>query len=156
MATLRFAVQPGLAFQLSNGMPQQFRLVFVQLQGLLDQPVALHQFGGGKPQRQPGTLGMVLNQMGDGVDAAVHGAVFAVGSITKINAARRFAVAGHMQSMLDQLVDALVFGGGDGHHRYTQQFFQLVDHDGASVGAHFIHHVQRQHHRNAQLHQLHG
>ena len=99
---------------------------------------------------------MVLDQVGRGVDAAVYRAVLAIGGIAEIDAAGDLAVAGHMQGMLHQLVDSLVLGGRDGHHRHTQQFFQFVDHDGAAIGAHFVHHIQCQHHRNPQLHQLHG
>ena len=142
------AVQAGLVFQLGDGI--------VQLQSSFDQLITLHQLGGGKPQWQTGVLGVVLNQVGHGVDAAVYRAVLAIGGIAEIDAAGDLAVAGHMQGMLHQLVDALVLGGRDGHHRHTQQFLQFVDHDGAAIGAHFVHHIQRQHHRNLQFHQLHG
>ena len=33
---------------------------------------------------------------------------------------------------------------GNWHNRHAEQLLQLVDHDGAAVGADLIHHVQRQ------------
>ena len=149
-------VQPGFAFQLGNGVAQKIPLVFVKLQRLFDQDIALYQFGGRKANGQPGALGMVFDQVGHRMDAAMHRALLAVGGIAEINAARAFPVAGNVQRMIYQLVNALVFGGGNGHHGHTQQFLQLVYHHGTAVGAHFVHHVEGQHHGNAQLHQLHG
>ena len=60
-----------------------------------------------------------------------------------------------MQGVLDQLVNALILGGGNWHNRHAEQLLQLVDHDGAAVSADLIHHVQRQNQRNVQLHELH-
>ena len=140
-------------------MAQQLLLVFVQRQRLQNQPVALHQLGGAEPQRQPRPLGVVLEEMGHRMDAPVYRtALVAVGfpGVAEINAAGGLPVAGHMQRMVDQFADALVFGRRDGHHRDAQQLLQLVHHDGAAVGAHLVHHVQRQHHGNLQFHQLHG
>ena len=135
------AVQAGLVFQLGDGMAQQFGLVFVQLQSSFDQLITLHQLGGGKPQRQTGALGVVLDQVGRGVDAAVYRAVLAIGGIAEIDAAGDLAVAGHMQGMLHQLVDALALRGGNRHDRNAEHGLHLVDADGAAVFAHLVHHV---------------
>ena len=93
--------------------------------------------------------------MAYGVYTAVHRTARAVPGIAEVNAARCLAVAGHVQCVLDQLVNALILGGGNWHNRHTEQLLQLVDHDGAAVGADLIHHVQRQNQRNVQLHELH-
>ena len=150
------AVQPGVAFQFGDRMPQHIGFVFVKIQRPFDQRIALHQLGGGKAGGQPGTHGVVFDQVVDGVDAAVYRTVAPVGGIAKVDAPGAFAVAGNVQRVFDQLVNALVFGGRNRHHRHAQQILQLVDHHGAAVGAHLVHHIQRQHHRDAQLHQLHG
>ena len=140
-------------------MAQYICFVGVQLQGFFNQGVSLHQLGGGKAQRQPGGSGMVLNQMSDRMDAAMHrapGVCWVTACRAEVDAARQLPIARHMDGMFDQLVNALIFGGRNGNNRNAQHFFQLVYHDGAAVGAHFVHHVQRQHHGGIQLHQLHG
>ncbi len=53
-----------------------------------------------------------------------------------------------------QLGHTLALGGGNGHHGNAQVVGQLLYVDGAAVGAHLVHHVQRQHHRHPQLQQL--
>ena len=140
-------------------MAQYICFVGVQLQGFFNQGISLHQLGGGKAQRQPGGSGMVLNQMSDRMDAAMHrapGVCWVTACRAEVDAARQLPVARHMDGVFDQLINALVFGGRNGNNRNAQRFFQLVYHDGAAVGAHFVHHVQRQHHGGIQLHQLHG
>src|SRR5699024_7675196 len=102
--------------------------------------------------------GMVLDQVDDGVDAAVHCAPGIVGitGVAEIDAAGGFPMAGYVNGVLDELVNALVSGSRDGNHRDAQQFLQLVDHDSAAVGTDFVHHVEGKHHGDAQLHQLDG
>ena len=46
--------------------------VLVQLEGLLNAGVALHQLGGREPHRDAGRSGVILNEVEDAVDAAVH------------------------------------------------------------------------------------
>ena len=58
--------------------------------------------------------------------------------------------------MLDQLVDALILRRGDGDDRDAQHGFHLIDLDRAAVSGHFVHHIQRDHHGDAHLQQLHG
>ena len=149
------AVQTRLTFQLGNRVTEQLGLVRIEVQRGFDQRIALDQLCCGKTQRQPGAGSVILDQMAYGVYTAVHRTARAVPGVAEVNAARRLAVAGHMQCVLDQLVDALILGGGNWHNRHAEQLLQLVDHDGAAVGADLIHHVQRQNQRNVQLHELH-
>ena len=61
-----------------------------------------------------------------------------------------------MNGMTNQLVNTLVLSSGNRHYWYPQHFFQGVNTDTATIRANLIHHIQGQHHRNIQLHQLHG
>ena len=65
-------------------------------------------------------------------------------------------VLGRAQGVLYQFVNALVLRGGNGHHRHAKLCLQPVHVHGVAVCAHLVHHVQRNHHGNAQLNQLHG
>ena len=47
-------------------------------------------------------------------------------------------------------------GGGNGHHGRSEQGLHAVDVDGAAVGRHLIHHIERHHHRDVHLQKLHG
>ena len=144
------AVGAEIKFHLGDGVLHQLPLVFVEGQPVQHEGIALHQLGGCKTHGNPCPGGVVLDHVGDGVDAAVHGAG------AEIQPPGAFAVHGHPHGMLDQLVDALVAGGRDGHHRDAQRRLQMVHMDGVAVGAHLVHHVEGQHHGNAQLDELHG
>ena len=98
---------------------------------------------------------MVLNQVHDAVQTTVHRTSILIFA-AKILSQRFFLIFGHMHGMLHQLIHTLVFGGGNRHHRNAQQAFHLVNADTPPVVPHLIHHVQRQHHRHIQLHQLHS
>ena len=98
---------------------------------------------------------MVLNQVHDGVQAAVYRAARFV-RIAEVHSAGTLLVVRDVQRVIDQLADALVFGRGDRYDRDPQHGLHLVDADGAAVGRHLVHHVQGKHHRHAQLHELHG
>ena len=107
-------VQAALGLHLGDGMFQQILFVLVQAQRFQDQRVPFHQFGGGEARRQSRSLGVVLDQMDHRMDAAVNRpapGLVPVAGLTEINAARRLPVTRHMDGVVDQLVDALVFGG---------------------------------------------
>ena len=94
-----------------------------------------------------------------GVDAAVHRAkrvVLVLAGGAEVDAAGRLVEARHVQGVVHQFVDAFVFRRGKGHHGDAQLCLQLVHADGAAVGLHLVHHVERQHHGDAQFHDLHG
>ena len=129
--------------------------VLIQLQGFLNALVALHQLGGGKPHRNARRLSVVLDQVDDAVDAAVHRAAVVV-LTAEIHAAGPLLILCHMKGMVYQLIHALILGGGNGNDRDAQHGLHLVDAHRAAVAAHLVHHVQRQHHGGVQLHELHG
>ena len=129
--------------------------VVVQIQLLEDQPVALHQLAGGEPGGDPRPLGVVLDQVAHAVQTAVHRAAVAA-LVAEIHPQGRFLIFGHMDGVVDQLVNAFIFGGGNGDHRHAQQGFHLVDIHRAAVGGHLVHHIQCHHHGHVHLQQLHG
>ena len=149
------AVQPALLLHLHDDMLDHLFFVLIQLQGFLNALVALHQLGGGKPHRNARRLSVVLDQMDDAVDAAVHRAAVVV-LTAEIHAAGPLLILCHMKGMVYQLIHALILGGGNGNDRNAQHGLHLVDAHRAAVAAHLVHHVQRQHHGGVQLHELHG
>ena len=116
--------------------------VLIQLQGFLNALVALHQLGGGKPHRNARRLSVVLDQVDDAVDAAVHRAAVVV-LTAEIHAAGPLLILCHMNGMVYQLIHALILGSRDGDDRDAQHGLHLVDAHRAAVAAHLVHHVQR-------------
>ena len=145
----RVAVEAALVLHLDDAVLEQLQLVLVDGETLDDVRVALDHFRRGKAAGNPGALGVILDQVGDGVDAAVHRAV-----VAEIDALRQNFLARSAHGAVDQLVDALVFGCGDRNDRDAQLLRHFLHVDRAAVAAHLVHHVQRQHHRDAQLEQL--
>ena len=93
------------------------------------------------------------------MDAPVHRAYGVTGIIAfqaKVKALGLLLRPGNKQGVINELVNALVPGGGDGNDGDAQNVLQLIDAHGAAVGADLVHHVEGQHHGNLQLHQLHG
>lgn len=74
----------------------------------------------------------------------------------EIHAHRYFPIARDVYRVVDKLVDTLVFRRGDRNDRYTEYLLKLVDEDRAAVGAYLVHHVEGEHHRYPELHELHG
>ena len=136
-------------------MLQHLLFVFVQGQRVHHPLVTLHQFRGGEANRDPGRFGVVVDQMHDRVKAAMHRAAVIV-HITEISPAGFFLILGHMQRMTRQFIHTLVFGCGNGDHRDTQHGLHLINADRPAIAPYLVHHIQRQHHRNIQLQQLHG
>ena len=76
--------------------------------------------------------------------------------VAKISSARFFLILGDMQGMAYKLIDTLVPGRRNGHHRNAQHVFHFIYMYSSAVAANLVHHVQCQHHRRVQLHELHG
>ena len=148
-------IQPALLLHLHDDVFDHFFFVLVELQRLLNAGIALHQLGGCEPHWDPRRFGVILDQVDDAMDAAMHRAAM-IFFAAEIHPARPLLIFCYMDGMIHQLIDALIFGGGNGNHRDAQHGFHLVDADGAAVAAHLIHHVQSQHHGGLQFHQLHG
>ena len=129
--------------------------VLVELQGRFDALVALHELCGRKAHRDACGFGVILDQVDDAVDAAVDCAAVIL-LAAEIHPARPLLILCDVERVIHQLVHALVLCRRDGHDRDAQHGLHLIDADGATVAAHLVHHVQRQHHRRIQLHELHG
>ena len=59
-----------------------------------------------------------------------------------------------MERMPNDFVNALVLARRYRNYRYPEPLLHLVNTHRAAAAAHLIHHIQRKHHRNVQLHQL--
>ncbi len=146
------AVQTGLRLHLQDAVFQQLLLVLVQLQLVRHGRVPLHQLGGAEPGGQSRPVGVVLNEMDDGVDAAVDRRL----RRAEVRHLGIDPAPGGGHRLVDQLRHALAFGGGDGHHGDAQLGAEPLHVDGAAVGPDLVHHVQGQHHGHPQLQQLEG
>ena len=69
---------------------------------------------------------MVLDQVDDAVDAAVHRAAVVV-LTAEIHAAGPLLILCHMKCVVYQLIHALILGGGDGDDRDAKHGLHLVD-----------------------------
>ena len=97
---------------------------------------------------------MVGDEVDEAVNAAVEcAAVRAIGR-AEVHAAGMFTVACHVQRVLGKLADALILRGGDGHHRDAERRLERVHINRAAVFRKLIHHVEREHHRAVELHEL--
>ena len=150
----RQAIGAGLALHLGNDVLDGVELVAVQVKRLGYQLVALNQLGRRKTHRNVRRRGMVLDKVGDAVNAAVQcAAVRAIGR-TEIQATGALAEPRHVQGMINQLADTLVAGSANGDNRHAQQALEQVDVHGAAVGRHLVHHVERDDHGAVELHKL--
>ena len=96
---------------------------------------------------------VVLYQVHHAVEAAVHRAPVVVFA-AEVVACGALLVAGHVDGVLHELVDALVGSRRNADHGDAEDALHFVDADGAAVAAHLVHHIERQHHRHVKLHQL--
>ena len=98
---------------------------------------------------------MVRYQMAYTMDGTMHRST--MGFLwTKILSARSFLIMGNMDGMVYQFTDTLPFGSRNRNNRNAEHLLHAVDHHRSSIPCQFIHHIQSQHHRNIQFHQLHG
>ena len=97
--------------------------------------------------------------MHGGMNTAVDrsdGVFFVVAFGAEVHSSGALVMPRHVQCMVDQLVDSLVFRRRNGYDRNSERRLQIVYADRAAVRAHLVHHIQRQDHRNPKLHELHG
>ena len=135
-------------------MIQHFNFIRFKIQLTLNPGIPFNQFVCGKPQRKICLLGVVLNQMNDRMETAMHRTAVIV-LITEVLPQRTFLVFGHMDRMPDQLIHALVLCGGDRNDRHPQHVLHGVDIYRAAVGIDLIHHVEGNNHRHIHFQQLH-
>ena len=86
--------------------------------------------------------------------AAVQGAVVRAVRRAEVHAARVLAEARHVQHVLHELGDALLARRGDGDHGDAERRLQAVHAHRAAVGRELVHHVEGEHHRPVELHEL--
>ena len=150
----RQAVGAGLALHLGNDVLDGVKFVAIQVKRLGHQLVALNQLGRRKTHRDMRRRGMVLDKVGDAVNAAMQRAAVRTVGRAKVQAAGAFAEPRHMQGMVHQLADTLVACGASGNDRHAQQTLEQVDINGTAVGRHLVHHVERDDHGAIELHKL--
>ena len=148
------AVGASLALHLGNDVLDGVELVAVQVKRLGYQLIALDQLGRRKTHGDVRRRGMVLDKVGNAVDAAMQRTAVRTVGRTKVQATRALAKARHVQGMIHQLADALVAGSANGDNGHAQQALEQVDVHGAAVGRHLIHHVERDDHGAVELHEL--
>ena len=150
----RQAISAGLALHLSNNVVDGVKFVTVQMKRLGHQLVALNQLGRRKTHRDMRRRGMVLDKVGDAVNAAMQrAAVWTIGR-AEVQATGALAEPRHVQGMIHQLANTLVAGSANGDNRHAQQTLEQVDVNGATVGRHLVHHVERDDHGAIELHKL--
>ena len=146
----RVAVEPGLIFHLHDAVLEQLPLVFIELERCRKVVAALDELGRAEARRHADAVGMVGDQMHDRMDAAVHGRIIRA----EIRHLRQRPAARNGQRLVHEFGHALPFRRRDRHDGDAQCLAHLLHIDSAAVGAHLVHHVQRQHHRHTQLKQL--
>ena len=136
-------------------MLQHLALVFLQTQRVQHEQVALDDFGSGEADGDACARGVILNEVDDGVDAAVHRAAVVV-LAAEVLPQRALLVFGDVDRVAYQLVHALVFCRRDGHDRHAKHRLHGVDVDRALIAQQLVHHIEREHHRHVHLQKLHG
>ena len=143
-----FAVGAKVLLHLLDDVVDDVDVAGVQLQRLEHRFVALHQLGSGKTGRKAGCVGVVFDDMGDGVDGTVYF------SLTEVQLLGRLLFLDRLDDDVQQVRDAFSLGSRDRNNRNAQRIGQLFDMDAVAAGTDLIHHVESQNHRDVQLHQL--
>ena len=149
------SVHSGFFLHLHDDMLQGLFLILVEIELLEDTWISFDEFRGGKTLRDPGSFCVVVHEDHDTVQASVDRASTVV-LITEVQTPRTFLVFRNVKGVVYQLVDTFVLRCRDGDDRNTELVLHLVDEDGTAVASYFVHHVQRDDHRNIELHELHG
>ena len=148
------AVGAGFALHLGNDVLDSVELIAIQVKRLGHQLIALNQLGRCKAHRDVRRHGMVLDKVGNAVDAAMQCTTVRAIGRAEVQATGALAEPRHVQGMIHQLADTLVAGSANGDNRHAQQALEQVDVHGAAVGRHLVHHVERNDHGAIELHKL--
>ena len=133
-------------------MFQHFLLVLVQVELLVHAAVALDQLRGAEPGGNAQPVRVVLDQMDDGVDGAVHRRT----GFAKVRDPGARLGAGHFLRAVDEFRHAFVLHGADGHHGNAQGRAELLHLHRAPVGPQLVHHVEGEDRGHLQLQELEG
>ena len=120
----------------------------MQLQLSLHRFVSLHQLCGSKAHRYLCLFRMILYNVGNGMNSTVNL------SLTEVQIHCLLSIPNLFFHHTDQLIDSLILACRNRHDRTAQMRTQLIHIDAVSAGCHLVHHIQRNHHRLLQLHQL--
>ena len=146
----RVAVKPGVVFHLDDAVFQKFLFVFVKVQTFVEVAARRDKVHRGKSSRNARAFRVVFDKVDCGVQASVHGTV-AFANIFYFGFDLFF---GGFDNDVDKFVDALVFRGRYRHDGTAHHIRHFLNIDGAAVSAHFVHHIQRNDHRNIHCHKL--
>ena len=100
-------VEAALGLHLPDDMLERFLLVLVKVELFQNQRITLSELCRRKTDREACAHSVILDQMHDGVQAAVHRAAVVV-CIAVVHFDRLFLIFRDMERVFDQLVDALI------------------------------------------------
>ena len=100
-------VEAALGLHLPDDMLERFLLVLVKVELFQDQRITLSELCRRKTDRETCAHSVILDQVHDGVQAAVHRAAVVV-CIAVVHFDRLFLILRDMERVFDQLVDALI------------------------------------------------
>ena len=146
------AIQSALVLHLDDTVLKKLPFVVIQLQTVGDFRIPLYELAGTEARRQSRSLGMVVDEMYDGVDAAVDSGIGG----TEVPHLRLLPVLRGRNGFVDQLRHTVSTGRADGNDRDAKHIAHFRDVDRAAVRVDLIHHIECQHHRYAQLQKLQG
>ena len=146
----RVPVQASLRLHLHDAVLQQLLLVLVQAQALRQGLVPLDELRRAEAGGDVEPVGVVRDEVHHGVEAAVHRGI----RPAEVRHLGQRPGPNGLHRLVDELADALVPCGGDGHHRNAERLTHLPHVDGAAVGVDLVHHVQGQDHGRPQLQEL--
>ena len=145
----RVAVESPLLLHLQNRMLDQFFFVLVEPEHLFHRRIALDEPRCGKARADARCLRMVLNLMAHRVDAPVDRT-----RLAEIIHLRQNLPFRRAHRLVHQLRHAVCRRRADRDNRNAERLRHLLDVDAAAVSGQLVHHVECQHHRNAQRQQL--
>ena len=144
------AVETGFRLHLDDAVLQH--LLFVPVEGKLigKRITALNELGRTEPRRNSACIRVVGDQMSDRVNTAMHGRI----ACTEVGHPGDGLAARSVHGLLHELGDALALCCRYRDDRDAEHIAHFLSIDSAAVGTHLVHHIERQHHRHAQLKEL--
>ena len=136
----RRPIQPSLIFHLLNNMLQCLLFIFIQPQCLQNLLIPLCQLCRCETDRNPCIPGMILHKMHDTVKTPVHRPAIII-RVTKVQSSGVFLVFCHMDSVMDKLVNSLIFCRRNRNHRNPQPFLHFIHQNCAAVLPDLVHHI---------------
>ena len=98
---------------------------------------------------------MIFNQMHNAMQTAVNRTTM-ITLIAEIFPSAAFLILRHMQRMTCKFLNTFILRCRNRYNRNSKKCLHLIDVNGSAIAAHLVHHIQCQHHRYIQFHQLHG